>query len=355
MSRVVWLRCEGERDEAANDGTLGMWPQRSRAPSEAHRAGDPPATFEEAFRRHYPRVRDVLNAQSQAGLGLVAVGPEGLEGLGWVEAMAGEANPLILGRHSSAEVFFPGDAALSLRHLALVVQARREGRASVRVRLLDLRTASGFQDEQGRRLEALESEGPLMIRCASLGVMLFPTAEGQPEWPEDPSEAWARIPERVYVDARSAGGGYEKRSFDWKPAYEPDLVDPGQVTLVPSFPGPIFASRDMAGPEPARGELVITSAGGRASLRLGARAAEQGVLLGRYERCETAGLQVFQDAALSRVHLLVIELEGALYAIDTASKNGTWLGDRSLASTKLQPGLALSLAHRVDVEWRPLH
>jgi hypothetical protein len=142
---------------------------------------------------------------------------------------------------------------------------------------------------------------------------------------------------------------------DWQPAFVPDRVDPGSATLVPSFPGPVMASLDMVGSDTPRGELVVTSPAGRASLRLGARAIEQGVLLGRYERCDTAGLPMFADHSISRVHLLVIQIDGALYAIDTASMNGTWQGGLSVRSAKLLPGTVLRLACHATVEWRPLH
>jgi hypothetical protein len=355
MGRVVWLRREDDRDGARNDGTLGSWPI---ALEEGWPAADPepspPVAFETLFHRHYPTIRSLMSTYPEPGLGLVVAGPNDLEGTCWFEALADRANPLILGRHSSAEVFFPGDRALSLRHLALVVHAHR-GDGPARFRILDLRTAGGFQDEQGRKLEALECQGPLLIRSASLAIMLFPKSAGKVDWPSDPAEAWLRVPDRVYFDARSAGRSRDSLVAEWQAAYPPDLVDPGSITLVPSFPGPVFASRDMAGTDPPRGELLITSEAGRFSLRLGARAIEQGVLLGRYERCDTAGLPVFNHNGFSRVHLLVIDIDGTLYAIDTASKNGTWQGGTPVRAAKLQPGVVLSLACLATVEWRPLH
>ena len=79
------------------------------------------------------------------------------------------------------------------------------------------------------------------------------------------------------------------------------------------------------------------------------------MLLGRYERCDTAGLPVLANPSLSRVHLLVIELDGALYAVDTASKNGSWLGSIPMRCTRMLPGLQVRLAHDAAVEWRAFH
>jgi hypothetical protein len=106
---------------------------------------------------------------------------------------------------------------------------------------------------------------------------------------------------------------------------------------------------------PARGELIVRSDAGRVALRLGARAARQGVLLGRYARCDTAGLPVLSNPSLSRVHLLLVELDGVLYAVDTASTNGSWLDSRALRSVRMQPGVRVRLADDATVEWRVFH
>ena len=355
MTRVVWLRREQAREDASNDATIVFSNFRAWLKESGPGIG-PRATFAEAFRLHYPAIRDLLDRRTESGLGLVAVGSEGVEAAAWFAAKDDDANPLIVGRHSSAEVFLPSDPGLSLRHLAVILHRQRAG-SPVRFRVLDLRTSTGFEDEQGRTLEALASEGPLMVRCASLAIMMFPTSGSSAAWPEDAAEAWTRIPERVYLDARAVGAerGPKEGEWAWHDGGEPNLVDPGAITLVPSFPGPVFASRDLAASDPPRGELLIGSPAGKAALRLGARAAEQGILLGRYERCDTAGVPVFSDSSLSRVHLLVIEVDGALYAVDTASKNGSYLGDRSVRSVKLQPGVPLRLARDATVEWRPFH
>ena len=354
MTRAIWLRRELTREDASNDGTLIFSAFRGAFAS-GPGVGQG-ASFEEAFRLHYPTIRDLLNDRAQSGLGLVAAGPEGLEASAWFAAKDDEANPLILGRHSSAEVFLPSDPGLSLRHLAVILHRRRASSA-VRFRVLDLRTSCGFEDEQGRKLEALACEGPLMVRCASFVVMMFPAGGPSAPWPEGADEAWARIPERVYLDARAPDPEAAPREdrWEWRAAGEPVLVDPGAITLVPSFPGPVFASRDLAASDPPRGELLVSSPAGKAALRLGVHAAERGVLLGRYDRCDTAGFPVLSDSSLSRVHALVIELDGALYAVDTASKNGCWLGERPVRSARLQPGLPLRLAKDAAIEWRPFH
>jgi hypothetical protein len=262
---------------------------------------------------------------------------------------------LIVGRHSSADVFLPADPRLSLRHLALLLH-RREGEASGAFRVLDLRTAHAFADEDWSPLEAVEARGPVLLWCASLGFLLFPTGGTSTTWPEDAEAAWSRIPERRYVERTPAAelGQGPAAGVRVRHVPPPD-GDAGATTLVSTFAGPTFPSLTLDESDPPRGELLVRSASGRVAVRMGGRAARRGVLLGRYDRCDTAGLSVLLDRALSRVHLLVLELDGALYGIDTASRNGTWCGGQRVRAVRIQPGLSLSLAGKATVEWHPFH
>ena len=63
-------------------------------------------------------------------------------------------------------------------------------------------------------------------------------------------------------------------------------------------------------------------------MELAHRSLAQGVLLGRYPRCDNDRLDPFNVLAnpnISRVHVLLLEIDGAVYALDTASSNGMWL------------------------------
>ena len=352
MPRSVWLRNEAAREGFENHGTVCISFRPLPGPRPAG-----PSSFRDAFRRHYGPIRALLDRHRAAGLGLVVVGEEALEATVWVPAEADGINPVIVGRHSRAEVFLPSDPELSLRHLAVVLQ--RPGAGPGRFRVLDLRTPTGFTDEQGRRLEALESAGPTVVHCASFAVMLFPTAEGDEPWPDDAGAAWGRVPDRAYLDSTSADpeqwarpGGVVVRRPAW-------AGDSASTTSVFTFPGPAFLSPAPAPAPgergPARGEIRVSSPWGEASLLLSPEAARRGALLGRYERCDGAGLLCLSSQMLSRVHLLVVESGGALWAIDTASMNGTWEGDRRIRRSRLDPGRRLRLAADATVEWCPFH
>ena len=352
MTRVLWSRWQLERDGASNDqttvlgGRLGL------------RGGPPPdGTFEELFRAHYPALRALLDGRARPGLALLVASPDGIEASGWFAAQDAAVSSLIVGRHGSADVFLPSDTRLSLRHLVLLLRRNQdEGPAGFRV--LSLRTPVATVDEENTPLEALEARGPVLLRTASLALLLFPTGGAVQTWPEDPEAAWSKIPPRLYVEKTPAGPRPEPApGVGARPVgpVAPADADPGPATLVSTFPGPIFPSLTLEEDEPARGELLVTSPCGRVGVRLGPHASRRGVLLGRYDRCDTAGLPVLSDPALSRVHLLVLEVDKALYGIDTASRNGTWCGAERVRAVRIQPGLRLSLAGKAAVEWRPFH
>lgn len=347
MTRTIWSRRQLEQGEP-NDSTLCI-NALSLAP------GPPPgASFHQLFHDHYPVIRHLLDGRVDPGLALVIASPSGVEASGWFAAKDTVVNPLIVGRHSSADLLLPADPRVSLRQLALVLHRKRD-EGAIAFRVLDLRTLLGFADEDGSRLEAVEARGPVFLWCGSLGLLFFPTGGAAAPWPDSAEAAWSQIPERLYMEAKPAS---------LEPAPAPRVrprplaaanPDPGRTTQVNSFAGPVFPSLEPDMSDPPRGELLVGSASGRVALRLGGQAARRGVLLGRYDRCDTAGLPVLIDAALSRVHLLVLEIDGALYGIDTASKNGTWSGEKRVRVTPLRTGIRVSLAGKATVEWRPFH
>jgi hypothetical protein len=354
MPRSVWLLRDEDRAGSQNDGTIVL-----HAPCEAPARACPErpelASFEELFRLHYPAIRELLEAHREPGLALVVASVCGLEALAWVGAENDAASPIIVGRHNAAEVFLPSDPSLSLRQLAVILDRRRD--APLRFRVLDLRTPTGFRDERGRSLEGVEADGPVLLRCASFALMLFPTGDAEP-WPEDEVAAWRRVPERAWLDAStpdSDGWGRPAALPVQEAAWPPGAAASTSTTSAISFPGPLFPVACSVGSGPARGELILTGDRERASLRVGKEAARQGVLLGRYDRCDGAGLPLLANPGLSRVHLLVIEVGGAMYAIDTASHNGTLLGDQPIRCVRLEPGRHVTLPVNVAVEWQPFH
>lgn len=293
----------------------------------------PGASFQDLFLRHYPTIRRKCMGFGRPGVAVVAVdaSTSDLAGILCIAAKVGVANSAIVGRHTMADLYLDGDESLSLRHLAVIVAPLTGSSTEVAFRVLDLRTQAAFQDEHGRTFEALLAEGPIFIRCGT--YVLFCMVTGDPTgWPESAKDGWACIPERVYLEADEAEPDRWQRKRRWHlrrraPAGpKAEGKDGPAITRVQSLLGPVRArKRLLSDGEDASGTLRIDADGAVQYVLVGQDALRRGILLGRYERCDVDGAELLANDNISRVHLLLVEISGSVYAIDTASTNGTWL------------------------------
>jgi hypothetical protein len=295
----------------------------------------PKASFSDLFRLCYSDIRRVCQSFALPGVAVVAIdiGRRRLSGSLCIAAKPGHANSAIIGRHGMADLFLEGDPAMSLRHMAVLVYPLRDwentGGGDVRYRVLDLRTRTAFEDEQGQRLEAVAAEGPIFLRCGGYALMFFVTGD-LASWSDDANAAWSAVPERVYLHEHVAEPDRWARNRRAQVAAQSNRQASGggaaRVTMVQASRGPSRARLNLlAAEEPALGRLELSNGKHVQSLLIGRYAADEGILLGRYDRCDTGGASVFDHPSLSRVHCLVIDLDGVMYAVDTASTNGTYL------------------------------
>jgi hypothetical protein len=320
-------------------------------------------SFRSMFIKHYDAIWAAFSNVDQAGVAMVAVDwiKNELAGVSWVAAKPGQPNVAIVGRHSRADLCLTEDPSISLRHLAVIVDpaVTWDRGDEVAYSVHDLRTREGFCDEHDRELRGLRVEGPAFIRVGHYAVFFLTTGDPT-DWPAHAKNAWSYLPERVYLEERFGDGtgshghrvpeleaaGLKKR----KPGRRRTFL---QTTMGPRASGANLLRSD----ENLVGLLKIRTANKSAALKVGSAAARDGILLGRYERCAKAN--VLADGRISRVHLLVIEIAGRLWAIDVASSCGTWRfsSNGSLRSTRVQeltPHTKLVLADRVaEVGWVP--
>jgi len=86
-------------------------------------------------------------------------------------------------------------------------------------------------------------------------------------------------------------------------------------------------------------------------LSIGEQALRDGVLMGRYARCDGAAL--LEDASLSRVHAMLVSVDDKLLVIDTASRNGTWeTGQASSRVIVVNSGTEINLGKHTRIRWR---
>jgi hypothetical protein len=95
------------------------------------------------------------------------------------------------------------------------------------------------------------------------------------------------------------------------------------------------------------GTIELAAAGAIESYPVHAADIDEGVLVGRYERCAFGA----EDERLSRVHMLVVRDGGVLWAIDTASTNGTSAGGTPLRQQRLGGAAELTLGKTVTFRW----
>lgn len=343
-TRIIRLD-EGQRRETAhNDLTVVL------DIHEVRRVRRPP--FVDLFRNHYEAIRRTCMRFEQPGVAVIAVDSANdcIAASLCMTAKPGQPNTAIIGRHGRADLYLHEDPTLSLRHLALLVHPQRGG-TDLRFKLLDLRTRVAFEDEHGNRVEELVAEGPMFVRCGRYALFCLVTGDPS-DWPEDAGDAWDCIPSRVYQKESDAEPDRWARQARGAPA-EPKP----ECTVVHTVPGPVRASKHLlAGDEAPIGELHVRTDLGHQSLVIGHAAACQGILLGRYERCDVDGTMVLTDSGISRVHVLVVEIENRVYAVDTASTNGTWShrDRREVRIHPLEPGTELMLGDaRALLRWLP--
>lgn len=348
-TRIVRLEGGQQRDLADNHDTLIVGVD----------ALAPRCSFGDLFIQHYVEIRRTCMGFRKPGVAVIAVdlNRRRVAGSICVAAKADEANAAIIGRHSMADLYLDSDPGLSLRHLVLVVNPLSSDR-DVRFRVIDLRTRLAFEDEKGERFEALVAEGPIFLRCGNFA--LFCMVTGDPtDWPSSAEAGWQCIPERVYIQEEEAEPDQWQRR---RPGRRQKALpaDAKRVTRVQPRRGPTRAKRHLLGPgEEPLGNLRISTDQASQTLVIGVEAAKRGILLGRYERCDTHGAKVLTHDNISRVHLLVLGVEGQLYAIDTASTNGTWLREddgscQELRITPLDPRDELLLGEELAfVRWVP--
>ncbi|MCA9678641.1 MAG: FHA domain-containing protein [Kofleriaceae bacterium] len=367
-TRIVELRRGIERGEADNRRTGVMVVERM-----------PTLPFQRLFAVGWEEMRRLVCTFTSPGVVVVAVDAvnKRVAGSLCLQAKVGAANAAVVGRHGHCDLYLDGDPAMSLRHLALVVAPLAAGatRPQVAFRLLDLRTRTAFLDEGGRRLESVTAEGATFVAVGSHALFFLVTGDDT-VWPESASEAWKCIPERVYLDEVGAEpdrwARRRKSPFPEEPTDgagrmaegtgvieipDPGPVDNGRITLVRTRPGPARAQVSLVGDgDTELGALQVTAKGKSQRISVGERAAAGGILLGRYDRCDTHGATVVAHHGVSRVHLLVLSVGDAVYAIDTGSTNGTFRRghDDEVRIVRLEAGQDLVLGDDLArVSWTP--
>ncbi len=312
--------------------------------------------FVGAYAKFAERCREV----EEPGLAIIAVEERTGRAAGLVRLCARVERHVgaIVGRHDECDLYLSSSDRVALRHLAVIldpVTSWRAGEKGVRFRILDLRTSDGFTDEDGRALRGLRCEGPAFLRFA--GHALFALPLGDPtDWPESAEDAWACLPERVYfdeVDRFPQGSMPRMAAVRSRTSGLAESSGFRRSSIMTRTQGPRDTAQGSVEVGDLAGTLELIGPKFRETIRIGQDALRDGVLLGRYARCDGAG-GLADDSTLSRVHALLIQIDDTMLVIDTASSNGTWEhGEKPRARVFMLDGNSeLLLGKTTRARWR---
>ncbi|MHB8876046.1 MAG: FHA domain-containing protein, partial [Myxococcaceae bacterium] len=326
VTRVVRLRADIDRGQARNGRTNYLDTcELPRVVLVDHHA---------LFNHHQRRLHQLLRDYPKPGVAVFALHHQkGIAGHLWLEATE-QLRAGTIGRHSKVDLHLPDDEELSLRHLLVLV---RRTAGALHLRIADLATPAGFQAEEGGVLRAVTANGTLVLRAASYSLFVLPTGE-PPPWDPAAADPWLTLPQRAVVaEARVARSPLSRRQ----------RARETSVTFVagPAEPGP-GPMRDEG--EAVEGMLVITNDDAEQRLSVGASALERGIILGRYSRC--SGDTSMMTDAVSRVHAMLIAVEGDAYLVDAGSTNGVFAGKVEVKCAAVEAGCEFSLGG-MTVRW----
>ena len=279
--------------------------------------------FAAVFRRHFGALRAAHEAHPHEGVLIAAIDENGVFDAHAHLRLPPSGNAhLIVGRHERCDIVLSRDDDISLRHL--LVRATRSPQGHILLRAIDLRSRCGILGEGGTRCEAIASRGPLFLQIASYVVFLLPTGPAVKPWTGDPDQTWRNFAPRSQ-----------------------EILPPPQPLKSRSAPAPgsiRLATITIQSNSPDSGDLTSTHAVWSDQL-------ERGILVGRDDRCSHGGLD---EGNLSRVHLVLLSVDDEVWAIDTASTNGTRVLDGPPFRQLLLCGEThLLLADALSLRWSP--
>jgi len=255
---------------------------------------------------------------------------------------------LILGRHESCDFQLLGDLSIALRQLIIRVSSLEQ---LPFIQLIDLRTSSGLADEQGAPCATISSHGAIIARMGKWHVIGMHRALVNPSHSAD--EAFESVTAHV-----SSVGSVSVAANSRRPSVRPRLVLVDTMlgdcrTQLSPVVGTLTLNNVDLDSEDAVGSLILEHSSGDTCVRLTPSDLACGALIGRYMRCQLPALLGEDCNSISRVHLCLLLDEHGLWAIDVASKNGSWVNDHPFRTLRLVGATSLSIANVMTVRWIP--
>lgn len=216
----------------------------------------------------------------------------------------------VLGRHSEADILLPDDPSLSLRHAAIILPRGELGG----LRVVDLKSGQGVRDAMGVERGSLASSAPFSF---SIGPCLFLVAPPGSLSFEALASGWPEEHVESAPAARLSGARPTLRLIEAGRLGENVRRGGEAGSTVISREAPRIEIAHAARPDYI---LHVENAQRRVAVGLTEACLQQGVLLGRGSRCESADFMSAES--ISRTHGLLIATHGEVMLFDVASTNG---------------------------------
>jgi len=295
----------------------------------------PGLSAREAFIAAYDRLRELAGAVQYPAVLAAVVDPYGRT----VDStLIASGHSLILGRHTRCGLRLL-DEGFALRHLVAHARPGPPGAAPL-IRLWDLHTWRAFITEDGQPCVAVTAQGLLFAALCGYSLLFVPT-RGHAEfpWPSRAEDAWDLFPPRQFMEACPP----EARLHRPRRAGADGQRQPTDVMREK----PLLQLEDDRPPRNAWGAVRLVQDREEVEVPLSREHLEQGVLLGRYHRCNLR----LEPTRISRVHLMLVLQGEELLAIDTASTHGTWHRGKKIGTVTLGPTDVLTLDRSHEVHW----
>lgn len=246
---------------------------------------------------------------------------------------------LVIGRHAECDIILSADPTVSLRHL--LARTIRLADGSVALRLLDLMTPIPFLLHDGTMQRSVVGTGPFAVAVGRYVIGGIPSDAAQYETRGGPYRAPALVhsAERLPKRALETPVGLRRSRITLLPGSR-------FVTQVPEWPSEGFA------------RITLSRAGHVASVVIDEATMENGLLIGRAERCMDRGLRTVLTSSISRVHLMLLRDGDQDVAIDLCSTQGTYAGGARLRMVRLPPSrchLRIGYVDPVELVWDRVH
>lgn len=274
---------------------------------------------------------------------------------------------VVVGRHTQCDVVIDDERTVSLRHALVRCTSTDDGAPVLSV--VDLKTNEGFELSDGTKQHSIAATGPVVFRIGVHSIVALPSTGTIPDHLPMP------IVDRVVQPAKPAPGGPQVvMQSALPPRAQPQSHlhsrPVSRITLMPMtgdlaerrsvWPGEPAPFSALPGGEPYLYEISLEphgSARRRAIVRLTGADLDQGLLIGRADKCVDEGLRAILSGGISRVHVLLVRERGVCRLYDVASMNGTYVGSERIRCIPLaDEGTTVTLLRSggATLTWRSL-